>query len=173
MKILIPDRSPATKHFCYKPREDVSVMIDSLHSISEYNYSVTKRERRRTKNVGNRPHTSDQNDINFWLDKKIECMGDGYNPSASSQATLERLLLGAWSPYFINQKSPEGNFLAALTGVLLNVVSNVEQSSCIKQTFVVLPETFTLVLADFKRCFAALPIFIMSGRASELESITK
>ena len=100
-------------------------------------------------------------------------MGDGYNPSASSQATLERLVLGAWSPYFINQKSPEGNFLAALTGVLLNVVSNVEQSSCIKQTFVVLPETFTLVLADFKRCFAALPIFIMSGRASELESITK
>ena len=59
MKILIPDRSPATKHFCeasclYKPREDVAVMIDSLHSISEYNYSVTKRERRRTKNVGNR-----------------------------------------------------------------------------------------------------------------------
>ena len=74
MKILIPaDRYPATKHFCepsccYKPREDVSVMIDSLHSISEYNYSVTKRERRRTKNVGNRPHKSDQNDINFWLD---------------------------------------------------------------------------------------------------------
>ena len=100
-------------------------------------------------------------------------MGVSYNPSASGQATLERLVLGAWSPYFINQKSPEGNFLAALTGVLLNVVSNVEQSSCIKQTFVVLPETFTLVLADFKRCFAALPIFIMSGRASELESITK
>ena len=97
-------------------------------------------------------------------------MYGSYNPSASRQATLET---GAWSPYFINQKSPEGNFLAALTGVLLNVVSNVEQSSCIKQTFVVLPETFTLVLADFKRCFAALPIFIMSGRASELESITK